>query len=702
MTELYYYLVLLNAAVCLAAGVTAYWRNRYHAFGPMFGLAMLAVAIWLTGFAQYYRPKEEEQALWWAKFTLSWGVMDSPLLFHSMCLIVQRTRQWRWWIIACYASSLVAVAMILSGFIISGLRPALHMDHYIHYSRFWYGPLMFQIAAWQWFGIIVGVYEAWQVKGYDRTRIVYFVACWVIAFVATNSIIFPIEYGINIPPFGFFVFPLVMAMMAYALSKARLDDFNVVIARVMMTMLTLLIVMAVCFVFVAGMTLMAPGFMEMQQILVTVLQGVLIGLALTICLPRMMPRAERLMQERFLGSGPSYRAALAGLLKELWRLPTIDQVFASVAMTVHYQMQVSHALILFQNPHSGLYQLQAQSGLGGGEVALVPDLSEDSAIMRWMRQQKDVLVREEIVRRAGLSTRTGLLPEMERLNAWVCVPVFIDDRLIGLMILGQKLNRDMFFIGDLKLLGNLAAEVGLTVKYRHLEEEVARKNKLVELGTIAAGVAHEIRNPLASVRTFAQLLPERIDDKEFRDEFSKLVLKDVDRISRVVESMLAFARPGQVSVSEHSATELVDEAILLVQSRLKSKSIHLTKEHHQPLLLKVDRQQILQVLVNLLINAADALPSQGEIRVSTGVRWMDVAEGGHKQQAAVIEVSDNGPGIPAAVRNRLFDPFFTTKKDGTGLGLSISQKIARDHGGIITVSSVEGKGTTFRINLPLS
>jgi signal transduction histidine kinase len=116
----------------------------------------------------------------------------------------------------------------------------------------------------------------------------------------------------------------------------------------------------------------------------------------------------------------------------------------------------------------------------------------------------------------------------------------------------------------------------------------------------------------------------------------------------------------------------------------------------------VDKHQILQVLVNLLSNAADATPEQGKIRVATGVSQHVTGNGGNGNQTyAVIEVSDNGVGIPAAVRNRLFDPFFTTKKEGTGLGLSISQKIVRDHGGSITVSSVEGKGATFHVNLPL-
>jgi signal transduction histidine kinase len=199
------------------------------------------------------------------------------------------------------------------------------------------------------------------------------------------------------------------------------------------------------------------------------------------------------------------------------------------------------------------------------------------------------------------------------------------------------------------------------------------------------------------------LLPDQIDDPEFKQEFSKLVLKDVDRITKVVESMLAFARPAQVTIAEHKATELVEEALLLVQSRFKTKRIELTREFHEDPALRVDRQQILQILVNLLSNAAEALPEHGKIRVATGVRTLEPEHSGNgAERYAVIEVADNGPGIPTLVRNRIFDPFFTTKKEGTGLGLSISQKIARDHGGIITVSSVEGKGTTFQVNLPLA
>jgi two-component system NtrC family sensor kinase len=179
-------------------------------------------------------------------------------------------------------------------------------------------------------------------------------------------------------------------------------------------------------------------------------------------------------------------------------------------------------------------------------------------------------------------------------------------------------------------------------------------------------------------------------------------LKDVDRITKVIESMLAFARPAQVNIKEQPANDLVEEAILLVQPRLKGKRIELSREFHGNPIINVDKHQILQVLVNLLSNAADASHDQGKIRVATGVSLRDIkGDDNRNQKFTVIEVSDNGSGIAANVRNRLFDPFFTTKKEGTGLGLSISQKIVRDHGGAITVSSVEGKGTSFQVNLPV-
>jgi signal transduction histidine kinase len=310
------------------------------------------------------------------------------------------------------------------------------------------------------------------------------------------------------------------------------------------------------------------------------------------------------------------------------------------------------------------------------------------------------LVRDELVRTISPQSWRKLSQDLDRLGVSMCVPMILDDRLTGLFALGEKLNRDMFFTRDLRLLSTLATEVGLGVRYRRMEEQAIRNNKLVELGTVAAGIAHEIRNPLASIRTFAQLLPTQLDDPEFKNEFSKLVIQDTDRITKVIQSMLSFARPGTVNIGSHKAVDLIDEAVTLVHARLRSKQIELFRHFHDQPTLRVDKQQILQVLLNLINNAIDALPDRGQIRLSVGASLTEEVNNKPGRRYSVIEVADNGPGIPVAVRSRLFDPFFTTKTDGTGLGLSISQKIVRDHDGFITVSSVEGRGAAFQVHLP--
>jgi len=702
MISVYYYLVLLNAVFCLTVAAATWWRNRYQAIGPLFGWSMTLVALWLVGFAQYFRPMDRSTALLWAKLTLTAGPLATPWLFHSMCAYAGRASKYRLWIAVSHGLAILFLMLLWKGLIITGVRPDPIMSHYVRYNRALYPVASFNILFWQVFGIAVIVNAVRESRGYKRTQFVYFIVVWLSISLTTNSIIVPLEYGFDIPQFGWFILPLILVAMAYVMGKGRLADYNVVIARLLLQSVTVLVVVVGSLLAMAGMTVIAPGFMNPSQILFTVLVVIAVGISLAIFLPRFLPRAERLMQERMFGRRYGYQDAVSNLVKELGHVSNMDEILQRVASTLHSQMQVSRVLILMQDPLSGNYRVQAESGLTAEEQTEELQLAEDAIIVRWVRNHRDTLVRDELTRRVPPRVLHDLDADLNRLKVAVCVPMLLVDQLPGLICLGEKANRDMFFVSDLRLLETLGTEVALAVRYRRMEDQIFRKNKLIELGTIAAGVAHEIRNPLASIRTFAQLMPDKLDDPEFTGEFSKLVLKDVDRITRVVESMLAFARPAQVTIAEHPATEIVEEAVLLVQPRLKSKHIELTKQFHEQPILRVDKQQILQVLVNLVNNATDALPERGKIRVATGIGVMEGAsENNGSQRVAVIEVTDNGPGIAPAVRNRLFDPFFTTKKDGTGLGLSISQKIVRDHGGIISVSSIEGKGTTFRVNLPL-
>lgn len=703
MTRVIFFLVLINGVVAFAAAGAVWWRNRHTILGPLFATTLTLVAAWLFGFAFYYYPLAPQAALGAAYLTLSCSILSHAAWFHTLCALAERHRRMGWWIGVSYACAAAFLVLLWRGDLISGLRQCPYMEHYVHYNRTLYPWLMSYLLSWQFLGVGLVWQTARQKAGYQRSQLSYFLVAWSVIFLTTTSIIIPLEYNVNIPPFGFFVLPLNLLFLAYVMAKARLADYNVVIARTLLHSVTLVVVVGVSLLFIGAMTLVAPGFMNQQQILFTVMLVTGVGLGLAFLLPRWLPRAERMMQERFLGKRYGYQDALAGLVQQLSALSHVDEVLNAVVDTVHEQMQVSRTIILLADPVSGRVQLRAQSGMTPEEAEIAPDLPGESAMVDWLNRNRDALVRDELPRREPEAVAQVLVRELDLYKVAVCVPMIADDRVVGLIALGPKATGDMFFVSDLRVLETLATEVALAIKYRKMEEEIFRKNKLIELGTLAAGVAHEIRNPLASIRTFAQLMPERMDDPEFKNEFSKLVLKDVDRITKVIESMLAFARPSQVTVAAHAVVDLVEEAILLAQPRFKAKRIELTRQFHDTPVVKANKQQILQVLINLINNAADALPEGGKIRVSTGIRWLEPTNPDERRvRAGVIEVMDNGPGIPANIRARLFDPFFTTKKEGTGLGLSISQKIVRDHGGIITVTSVEGKGTTFQVSLPMA
>ena len=221
---------------------------------------------------------------------------------------------------------------------------------------------------------------------------------------------------------------------------------------------------------------------------------------------------------------------------------------------------------------------------------------------------------------------------------------------------------------------------------------------MASLGTLTAGLAHEIRNPLVAIKTFTQLLPDRLDDEEFRDEFLKIASGEVDRISLLVNELLDFARPSDPKLELENINTILDGMILLVSTETKKKQINVIKDYASDLpTVQIDREQIKQVFLNILLNAIGATSEHGQIMVKTR---SFVKPGG--EPYVQIEFTDTGCGIPGEHLEEIFNPFFTTKSTGSGLGLSISNQIVQDHRGYIDVESQLDKGSSFFINLPIN
>lgn len=239
---------------------------------------------------------------------------------------------------------------------------------------------------------------------------------------------------------------------------------------------------------------------------------------------------------------------------------------------------------------------------------------------------------------------------------------------------------------------------------RQLEERLRRSDRLAAVGELAAGLAHEIKNPLTSLLTFSRRLTRAFEDVDFRQKFQTVVPRELERINGIVEGLLELARPARLTFKPVRVPTLLERTIELYGTRIEAQRIQVQRHYARDLpAIWADQEALYQALVNLVTNALDAMPSGGLLGVRAG--WSDgeaVATGraGGARRVA-IEIEDNGVGIAPAVVDRVFNPFFSTKDGGTGLGLALAHKIVDDHGGSIDVRSTLGAGTTFRLILPL-
>jgi signal transduction histidine kinase len=230
------------------------------------------------------------------------------------------------------------------------------------------------------------------------------------------------------------------------------------------------------------------------------------------------------------------------------------------------------------------------------------------------------------------------------------------------------------------------------------QEILERHEKLASLGTLAAGVAHEIRNPLQAIKmrlfSFNRSLPPSLKE----NEDLTVISSEINRLEKIVKETLQFARPGEPEMAQVSAAELVEDVVHLLGGSLAKRGIDLRVQAQNGLLVRADRQQIQQVLINLVLNGAESIRGDGFVTVTA--RPDTSVIGGRMQDVIRIEVTDTGTGISPEIERRIFDPFFSTKESGTGLGLAIAARIVENHSGFILYSTTEGKGTTFTLVLP--
>jgi two-component system, NtrC family, nitrogen regulation sensor histidine kinase GlnL len=253
--------------------------------------------------------------------------------------------------------------------------------------------------------------------------------------------------------------------------------------------------------------------------------------------------------------------------------------------------------------------------------------------------------------------------------------------------------------------GNFLGSVLVLRDLKHrkeLEEDLQRADRLAIVGTLAAGLAHEIRNPLGGIKGAAQLLKRSLDQNSSLLEYANIMIREVDRVDKLIEQLLDLARPAKLDLTAVNIHEVLEDVLLLETHTAEALRIAVKKRFDPSLPpIRGDRAQLTQVFLNLVKNAFQAMHRGGILTIATRLEtdFHIRGQGSDRSRWIWVDVEDEGIGIKEQDLPHIFSPFFTTKNHGTGLGLAVCYRIVREHGGLIRVDSIEGKGTTFRISL---
>ncbi len=283
---------------------------------------------------------------------------------------------------------------------------------------------------------------------------------------------------------------------------------------------------------------------------------------------------------------------------------------------------------------------------------------------------------------AALAGRLG--PEQNRLELELTCPAGGDRRLPLAVSAARFTDAEGREAGKMLLLKDMS-------QVRDLEAAVARSERLAAIGSLAGGVAHEIRNPLSSLKGFATYFKERSPDRPDDQKIATIMIQEVDRLDRTVGQLLELSRPVRVSPTPLPVRSVVETAVALVRPRAAAAGVDLTVDLPGDLApVPMDPERMHQVMLNLLLNAIEAMNGGGRLRVAVETMATGIE----------IRVADTGPGIAGEHLQRVFDPYFTTKSTGTGLGLAIVHNIIEAHHGTVAIDSRPGAGTTVRLRLP--
>jgi two-component system, NtrC family, sensor histidine kinase HydH len=513
--------------------------------------------------------------------------------------------------------------------------------------------------------------------------------------------------GVSSPPIGAALSIGFLFVLAQALRHERLLDVYEMLARLVVATLVSILIAGIFYILVT----VVGGFNTMY------LNAVLAAIVILVLVDPLRERVAEQTQRLIFRDRVDLERSVADARRRLVHVLELEDLGPIVTTALEQSRRVTKAaLYLRDQDRTGFNRLVS---LGPNTSAHVEMATARALLDRLVKGpvsleevERDARERKTRGERTDMAdavlSAAGVLGSLA--DGGVVLPIGAENNeIIGLLVVADDRVRDAFSPEEIALLDTLATQVGVVIQNSRLYQNMKERDRLAVLGQMAAGLAHEIRNPLGAIKGAAQLLAEPNPDGKDVDptaqEFIGIILEEVERLDRVVGSVLDLARTNQGSLVATDVNAVLRRTLQVLSAERSNRDVTIDVQLEAALpRVVMDPEQLRQVVMNLFRNAAQAMAGRGKITIKTRVRPGLGATlpgmGAPNESFVEIIVTDTGPGISQKVLKNLFLPFFTTKDKGTGLGLAISQGIAQAAGGRIEVQSYEGKGTTFAVILP--
>jgi signal transduction histidine kinase len=658
---------------------------------------MIAVAIWSFGIAMKTFASDRSMIIFWVKFLHAGAILIPVLFLHFICVLVNDEKVEKRFLIIAYVISCV---VFLSLFTKLFLKDVVYKASLGYYSI----PGMTYYVFALTFLIYIG-YAYYKMgkafkrsTGLKRNQIKYVLIASIIGFTGGPMVFLPV-FNINIVPIGNYFVLFYAVIISFAIVKHRLMDIDFVIkkgATYAYASFLLLIPLSLLVIYGQKTAFETVSYPFSVSMLCAIILS-------AYFFPKVKVKAEKTIEQFIFKDKYDYKKTISDLSRAMVSILNTDDLCKKIITTITETMMVKKASIYILDEEKGFYELHEYVNLTDDEI--VSSYQKDDPIFVWIERHNEIFIREELERYTTDNEALAVAERMKQMKAEICIPLITKQKLIGVVNLGMKSSGDMYNNEDLGLLTTLSNQAAVAIENATLYEDLSktkvqmqRADRLASLGTLTAGLAHEIRNPLVAIKTFTQLLPTRFDDEEFRSHFLEVTAGEVDRISSLVSELLDFSRPSQPKLNKENLNQVLEKMLLLVDTESHKKSLQIIRNFNEflpPVVL--DKEQIKQVFLNILLNAVYATPESGTITVETRLIKRD----GYQNFVQVI-IKDTGKGISEENMDKIFTPFYTTKHEGSGLGLAISNQIIQEHRGSIEVESNENQGTTFYVNLPVN